>query len=316
MAAKQNLLLLGATGYIGSYILEQIIKAKSSFGRIAIFTSPSTATTKSEKLEALKEDGVEVIIGDAADEEALVKAFDGIDTVISAAGRPIIAQQITWINAALRAPSVKRFFPSEYGTDVEYDESSKNEVPHQQKLKVRAKLREQEKEGKGLEYTFVVTGPFAYGYLAAGTGRLGGFNVKEKKAVVLGDGKGRISLTTDPDVGKLVVAALLHPEAAKNRALKVNSFTTTPLEIVSEFEKQTGGEKWEVEYVSFEKIRELEKKAYEESNPWAVGFTLRRIWGEGGTLYEKRDNWVIGKEEGLDSLSDAVAVAVAAQKGK
>jgi len=240
----------------------------------------------------------------------------GIDTVISAAGRPIIAQQITWINAALRAPSVKRFFPSEYGTDVEYDESSKNEVPHQQKLKVRAKLREQEKEGKGLEYTFVVTGPFAYGYLAAGTERLGGFNVKEKKAVVLGDGKGRVSLTTDPDVGKLVVAALLHPEAAKNRALRVNSFTTTPLDIVAEFEKQIGGEKWEVEYVSFEKIRELEKKAHEESNPWAVVFTLRRIWGEGGTLYEKRDNWVIGKEEGLDSLSDAVAVAVAAQKGK
>ena len=133
----------------------------------------------------------------------------GIDTVISAAGRPIIAQQITWINAALRAPSVKRFFPSEYGTDVEYDESSKNEVPHQQKLKVRAKLREQEKEGKGLEYTFVVTGPFAYGYLAAGTGRLGGFNVKERKAVVLGDGKGRISLTTDPEYGPFFLRLIL-----------------------------------------------------------------------------------------------------------
>jgi len=114
-------------------------------------------------------------------------------------------------------------------------------------------------------------------------------------------------------VGKLVVAALLHPEEARNRALRVNSFTTTPLEIVSEFEKQTGGQKWDVEFVSFEKGRELEKKAYEESNPWAVGFTLRRIWGEGGTLYEKRDNWRIGKEEGLDSLHDAVAVSVKKQ---
>lgn len=116
-------------------------------------------------------------------------------------------------------------------------------------------------------------------------------------------------------MGKLVVAALLHPEEAKNRALRVNSFTTTPLEIVSEFEKQTGGQKWDVEFLSFEKIREEEKKAYAESSPWAVGFTLRRIWGEGGTLYEKKDNWLIGKEEGLDSLSDAVAVAVEKQKG-
>ena len=119
--------------------------------------------------------------------------------MISAAGRPIIAQQIAWINVAIQAPSVKRFFPSEYGTDVEYDETSKNEVPHQQKLKVRAALREQEKLGKGLEYTFVVTGPFAYGYLAGGKGHLGSFDVKSKTAVVLGDGKGRVSLTTDPE---------------------------------------------------------------------------------------------------------------------
>jgi hypothetical protein len=196
---KENILLIGATGYIGTYILEQIIKAKESFGRIAIFTSPNTAQNKAGLLEKLKQQGVEVIIGDTGNDEELLKAFEGIDTVIGAAGRPIIAQQIGWINVAIKAPSVKRFFPSEYGTDVEYDASSKNEVPHQQKLKVRAALREQEKEGKGLEYTFVVTGPFAYGYLGASKGILGGFNVKEKKAVVLGDGKGKISLTTDPE---------------------------------------------------------------------------------------------------------------------
>jgi hypothetical protein len=111
-----------------------------------------------------------------------------------------------------------------------------------------------------------------------------------------------------------VVAALLHPEATKNRALRVNSFTTTPLEIVSEFERQTGGEKWEVEFISYEEVRASEKKAYEDGNPAAVGFTLRRIWGEGGTLYERSDNWIIGAEEGLDTLSDAVKVAVATQQ--
>jgi hypothetical protein len=96
-----------------------------------------------------------------------------------------------------------------------------------------------------------------------------------------------------------VVAALLHPEATKNRALRVNSFTTTPLEIV---------------FISYEEARASEKKAYEDGNPAAVGFTLRRIWGEGGTLYERSDNWIIGAEEGLDTLSDAVKVAVATQQ--
>lgn len=312
---KENLLLLGATGYIGTYILEQIIKAKENFGRIAIFTSPSSASSKSSVLEKLKSQGVEIIIGDTANDEELLKAFEGIDTVISAAGRAIIAQQIDWVNVAIRAPSVKRFFPSEYGTDIEYDASSANEVPHQQKLKVRAALRAQEKSGKGLDYTFVVTGPFAYMYLANARGGIGGFDVKGKKAVVLGDGRGKVSLTVDPDVGKLVVAALLHPEESRNKALRVNSFTTTPLEIVGEFEKQTG-EKWEVEFIEMEKFKEAERKAYEESNPWAVGFTLRRIWGEGRTLYEKRDNGAIGAEERMDSLSDAVKVAIDAQTEK
>lgn len=135
-----------------------------------------------------------------------------------------------------------------------------------------------------------------------------------KKATVLGDGKGRVSLTTEKDVGKLLVASLLHPIESHNRALRVNSFTTTPLDIVSEFEKQTGGQKWEVSYTSFEKLRALEKEAWEKGN--GTGLTLRRIWGEGGTLYEKRDNGIIGAEEGLDTLEDAVRLAISNQVGE
>jgi hypothetical protein len=71
-----------------------------------------------------------------------------------------------------------------------------------------------------------------------------------------------------------------------------------------------------VEYQSLEKAKELEKKAYEDGSPIAVGFTLRRIWAEGRTLYEKRDNGVIGAEEGLDTLADAVKFAVEDQTGK
>lgn len=91
---------------------------------------------------------------------------------------------------------MKWFFPSEYGTDIEYGPASAHEKPHQQKLKVRAALR----EVKDLSYTYVVTGPFADGYLSrttlAGPRGGGGFSVKEKKANLLGDGKGRLSLTT------------------------------------------------------------------------------------------------------------------------
>jgi hypothetical protein len=117
----------------------------------------------------------------------------GINTIISAVGRNAITTQTTWIKLASQSPSITRFFPSEYGTDIEYGPESASEKPHQAKLKVRAALR----EAGGLEHTFVVTGPYAEAVLrATGTPGAGSFDVKGKKAVVTGDGEGRISLTT------------------------------------------------------------------------------------------------------------------------
>jgi hypothetical protein len=105
-------------------------------------------------------------------------------------------------------------------------------------------------------------------------------------------------------VGRLLVASLKNPEASRNRVLIVNSFTTTPKEILAEFEKQTGN-KWSVEYTSLDELKELEKQAWEQGQPFAGGLTLRRIWTEGGTLYGKRDNDLIGPIQ-LDSLADVV----------
>jgi len=89
----------------------------------------------------------------------------------------------------------------------------------------------------------------------------------------------------------------------------VQSFIVTPNQVLAEFEKQTGGEKWKVTRTSLDDIRTGEAKAWEEGNPRAVSYTLRRIWAEGSTLYEKNDNSVVELEEGsgeLETLSQAV----------
>ncbi len=116
-------------------------------------------------------------------------------------------------------------------------------------------------------------------------------------------------------VGKLVVHAALHPEASRNKALRVNSFTATNKEILNAFEKKTGGQPWKVSYTSIEELKKMEHEAVEAGNPFATLFTLRRIWAEGGTLYEKRDNYLIDAEDDMDSLEDAVSEAVKAQTG-
>lgn len=124
----------------------------------------------------------------------------GITTVISAVGRAIISTQISWLPALLSSPTVKRFYPSECGTDIAYDSSSATEIPHQQKLAVRKALSELPADAD-LVYTYLVTGPFAGGFLgpAKGSFHAGGFDVEGKKATLLGDGKGRVSLTTEKE---------------------------------------------------------------------------------------------------------------------
>jgi len=311
----KKLLIFGATGLIGSPITREIVRNKSKFDRIAIFTSKGTSESKTSELENLKNEGVDIIIGDVTNANDVTKAYEDIDTVISAVGRNVIEQQVELVRLANDSSSVHRFFPSEYGTDIEYGPASANEVPHQKKLKVRAAL----KAADNLDYTYVVVGPYADGEpgLAFGTNRAikeaGTFDVKNKEAVLIGDGHLKVSYTTMKDVGKLVVLALTHPEASRNKALRVNSFTATGLEILKEFEKQTGGEPWKVSYTPLDTLRKLEQEALDAGNPHAVMFTLRRIWAEGGTLYEKRDNHLIEGEDVVETLAEAVTEAIKAQ---
>jgi hypothetical protein len=108
-----------------------------------------------------------------------------------------------------------------------------------------------------------------------------------------------------------MVAALRHPDASFNKALKVQSFVTTPNAVLAEFERQTGGDEWTVEHTSLVELREMEEAAWKAGQPSATLFTLRRIWAEGGTLYEKTDNEIIAlKACDMETLETSVARAV------
>jgi hypothetical protein len=113
-------------------------------------------------------------------------------------------------------------------------------------------------------------------------------------------------------VGKGVVAALRHPEACPHqKAIKIQSFVATPQEILDAFRKQTSGPWADVQHSTLEQVGALEKRLWEEGRPEATIVTLRRIWAEGGTLYEKTDNEAIGLGQGdMESLEDVVGRAV------
>jgi uncharacterized protein YbjT (DUF2867 family) len=73
----KKILVFGATGVIGKYIIREIVNARSSFERIGLFTSPQTAETKSSELDGWRDAGVEVIVGDVTSEADIKKAYEG-----------------------------------------------------------------------------------------------------------------------------------------------------------------------------------------------------------------------------------------------
>lgn len=76
--AQSNILIFGATGNIGLDITKAIVQARESFGHISIFTSESTLSSKRETIEDLKQEGVQVIVGDVNNLEDVRKAYTGL----------------------------------------------------------------------------------------------------------------------------------------------------------------------------------------------------------------------------------------------
>ncbi|KAG0646407.1 Isoflavone reductase [Hyphodiscus hymeniophilus] len=306
-----RILIIGATGVIGKPITAEILAAKSSFDRVAVLTSSNTIKTKTDEVKALKEQGVDVLEGDLTVESDVKRAYEGIDTVVSCVGRGAILTQLDLIKWASETPSVTHFFPSEFGTDIEHNAASPNEKPHQLKLQVRKYAKTVPKDK--LHFTYLVTGPYSDGFFGnSGKDEMGTFDVKAKRAVLLATGNEKVALIAMADVGKLVVACIQQPLESQDKILIVNSFTATPNEILAEFEKQTGA-KWTVSYVSLEDLKKFETQAWESGAPYATAMTLRRIWTEGGTLYNKpRDNGLVGDPE-METLADQVRQAIEKQ---
>ncbi|KIX04655.1 uncharacterized protein Z518_05525 [Rhinocladiella mackenziei CBS 650.93] len=305
----RNILIIGSTGVIGTYITRAIVDARENFERICVLTSEKTLVQKVQDIAALEAWGVEIFTGRLESESAFKRACDGIDTIVSCVGRGGIEKQINLITWAEQA-GVRRFFTSEYGTDIEYWPESAKEPPHQLKLKVRAHMKTMKK----IEHTYLVTGPYSDLYFGPMKARpeIGEFDVKAKKAVLLGDGDGPVSFTAMADVGKFVVAALINTSASRNTTLIVHSFTATPHQILAEYEKQTKGT-WEKSYTSLERLKEIEKEEYQVYSALATVVTLRRIWTEGGTLYKYYDETILGQIE-TETLESQVAANVKKQE--
>lgn len=196
-----KILIIGATGTIGKYIANAIISAEPHVAsQVTIFTSSATASSPNKQaiLSGWKSQGASVITGDIGNADDVRRAYSSTDTVVSCLGRNALASQIELLRLAEESNDVKWFFPSEYGTDIEYDSSSKDEKPHQNKLRVREFIQDNVKRVK---CTYVVTGPYPEMFLPLlpVAEKAGGYDPKSKRAVVVGSGDDKIGFTSMPE---------------------------------------------------------------------------------------------------------------------
>ncbi|XP_006423309.2 isoflavone reductase homolog PCBER isoform X1 [Citrus clementina] len=205
MASKSKILFIGGTGYIGKFTVEASVKAgHPTF--VLVRESTISGPSKSQLLDHFKNLGVNLVIGDVLNHESLVKAIKQVDVVISTVGHTLLADQVKIIAAIKEAGNVKRFFPSEFGNDIDRVHAVE---PAKSLFAIKAKIR-RAVEAEGIPYTYVASNLFA-GYFLPNLSQPGATAPPRYKVVILGDGNPKAIYNEENDIGTYTIKAVDDP---------------------------------------------------------------------------------------------------------
>ncbi|XP_058780739.1 phenylcoumaran benzylic ether reductase Betv6-like [Vicia villosa] len=237
MAAKSKILFIGGTGYIGKHLVEASAKAgHPTFALVRETTLSNPA--KANLLNHFKTLGVNLVPGDLYDHESLVKAIKEVDVVISSVRALQLADQVKIIAAIKEAGNIKRFFPSEFGTDVDRAHAVE---PAKSAYETKAKIR-RAIEAEGIPYTYVSSDYFA-GYSLATLAQPGQFAPPppKDKVFIYGDGIPKAVFNKEEDIATFTIRAVDDPRTL-NKVLYIkppkNIYSFN--ELVALWEKKIG----------------------------------------------------------------------------
>ncbi|XP_071724432.1 phenylcoumaran benzylic ether reductase POP1-like [Rutidosis leptorrhynchoides] len=202
MADKSKILIIGGTGYIGKFIVKA--SAQSGHPTFALVREATLSNpNKSEIIHDFRKLGVNFIIGDIYDHESLVKAIKLADVVISNVGHAQLHNQDKIIAAIKEAGNVKRFFPSEFGNDVDRVHAVEPaKATFDTKVNIRRVV-----EAAGIPYTYVSCNFFA-GYFLPNLAQTGTTSPPREKVVILGDGNPKAVFNKEEDIATYTIKAV------------------------------------------------------------------------------------------------------------
>jgi NADH dehydrogenase len=247
------ILVVGATGMVGGDICRRLALRGEAVRALVRRTAPQP------KVEALRDLGIETVVGDVRDRASLDAACKGVDAVISTVSSMPFAfvpgendiettdrrGQKALIDAAHEA-GVRHFVYMSFSKNLDLDFPLRNA-----KRSVETHLRE-----SGMPYTILRPSCFMEVWLSPAVG----FDPLNAKATIYGTGTHPLSYVAIGDVAEFAIRSLELPEA-RNATVEIGGPTAlTPLEVVRIFE-DVGGRFIERHHIEMDALAEQQAAA-------------------------------------------------------
>ncbi|KAJ7942585.1 putative Isoflavone reductase [Quillaja saponaria] len=228
---KSKVLIIGGTGYLG----KRLVKASLAQGHETYVLHRPEIGVDIDKVQLLlsfKEQGAQLVPGSFNDYHSLVNAVKLVDVVICAiSGVHIrshqILLQLKLVDAIKEAGNVKRFLPSEFGTDPARmgDALEPGRVTFDDKMVVRKAIQE-----GNIPFTYVSANCFA-GYFLGGLCQPGFILPSRDSVTLLGDGNQKAIYVDEDDIAMYTIKTIDDP-----RTLNKTVYIRPPKNILSQRE--------------------------------------------------------------------------------
>ncbi|XP_039134509.1 bifunctional pinoresinol-lariciresinol reductase-like isoform X2 [Dioscorea cayenensis subsp. rotundata] len=217
---KSRVLVVGGTGYLG----KRLVKASLANGHPTFVLLRPEIGVDIEKIQLLlsfKEQGAKLVKASFSDHQSLVDAVKQVDVVISAISgvhtrSHHILLQLNLIKAIKEAGNIKRFLPSEFGTDPSRMSHAMEpgRVTFDDKMVIRKAIEE-----AGIPFTYVTANCFA-GYFVGGLSQPLIITPSTDHVLVLGHANVKAIYVDEDDIATYTIKAVDDPRMV-NKTLHI-----------------------------------------------------------------------------------------------
>ncbi|KAL5820090.1 hypothetical protein ACOSQ4_023932 [Xanthoceras sorbifolium] len=230
---SSNILIIGATGYLGKYMVKASLSLGHSTYALTRPLAPNADPSKLQLHKHFQSLGVTIFQCELDDHETLVSLFRQVDVVISTLALPQVLDQLKVISALKEAGTIKRFVPSEFGNEADRVSALPPfEDVFQKKRKIRRAI-----EAAGLPHIYFSANSLACYFID--------YFLHPRQpcddVYVYGTGQAKAVLNYEEDVAYYSVKAATDPRAANRVVIcRPPENIVSQLELYSSWEKKIG----------------------------------------------------------------------------